>query len=90
MNDLLEVRCEVTECARNKDHKCTGYFGVLEIDENGECMGFVEKEEENCTDCILDGTDACSRGAGRAVDDSICKDFITEKEDKHERQQTNQ
>lgn len=34
----------------------------------------------NCTDCILDGTDACSRGAGRAVDDDICEDFIADEE----------
>jgi len=33
----------------------------------------------NCTDCILDGTDACSRGAGRAVDDKICGDFFPTK-----------
>ena len=30
----------------------------------------------NCGDCILDGTDACSRGAGRAIDDEPCGDFI--------------
>lgn len=30
----------------------------------------------NCADCILDGTDACSRGAGRAVDDEICERFL--------------
>ena len=34
----------------------------------------------NCTDCILDGTDACPRGAGRAVDDEICEDFIGEEQ----------
>ena len=33
----------------------------------------------NCTDCILDGTDACSRGAGRAIDDKPCKDFFNTK-----------
>ena len=32
----------------------------------------------NCADCILDGTDACQRGAGRAVDDSVCDKFIAE------------
>lgn len=37
----------------------------------------------NCGDCILDGTDACSRGAGRAVNDEPCEDFIrAEREDK--------
>lgn len=33
-------------------------------------------KRKKCTDCILDGTDACSRGAGRAVYDEICKDFL--------------
>lgn len=32
----------------------------------------------NCSDCIIDGTDACPRGAGRAVDDEICEEFINE------------
>jgi len=32
----------------------------------------------NCTHCILDGTDACPRGAGRAVDDEVCEEFIEE------------
>lgn len=35
----------------------------------------------NCTACILDGTDACSRGAGRAVDGRVCEDFVGESED---------
>lgn len=35
----------------------------------------------NCTDCVLDGTDACSRGAGRAVDGRVCEDFVGESED---------
>lgn len=34
-----------------------------------------------CTDCILDGTDACVRGAGRAVDDEICDFFLREGEE---------
>ena len=44
----------------------------------------------NCEDCILDGTDACSRGAGRAVDDEPCEDFLTGEERKDERTSTNQ
>lgn len=35
----------------------------------------------SCSDCILDGTDACSRGAGRAVDDKICEDFMEVNDD---------
>ncbi len=37
-----------------------------------------EGEGMTCEDCILDGTGACSRGAGRAVDDEPCEDFLTE------------
>lgn len=36
---------------------------------------FVPKDA-NYSDCILDNTDACSRGAGRAVDDEVCEDFV--------------
>lgn len=31
----------------------------------------------NCTDCVLDGTDACIRGAGRATDDEICDFYLS-------------
>lgn len=50
-----------------------------------EFRGLTEEElcdlmcgdpEFTCEDCLLDLTDACKRGAGRAVDDSICKDFL--------------
>ena len=30
----------------------------------------------DCTDCIKDGTDACTRGAGRAVDSEPCSEFL--------------
>lgn len=83
------------------DGKCDGelYECCLFDKSHGEQMALIQEhhlyfkedeKEQSCTSCILDGTDACTRGAGRAVDDSICKDFITEKEDKHERQQANQ
>lgn len=45
----------------------------------GECMHFIEADKD-CTDCILDGTDACTRGAGRAVDAEVCEDFLGEEE----------
>lgn len=32
----------------------------------------------NCEDCILDLTDACPKGSGRAIDDEICEDFLSE------------
>lgn len=47
---------------------------------HGNCiqrdMRLLFEEKHTCSDCLLDGTDACSRGAGRAVDDRICEDFI--------------
>ena len=33
---------------------------------------------KTCENCILNNTDACSRGAGRAIDDTPCKDFVSE------------
>lgn len=30
----------------------------------------------SCSTCILDNTDACTRGAGRAVDDEACEDYL--------------
>ena len=45
---------------------------------NGQFIS--EHMKRNCTDCILDGTDACSRGAVRAVDSEVCKDFLRENE----------
>ena len=35
----------------------------------------------DCTDCALDETDACPRGAGRAVDSEICKEFLERTEE---------
>ena len=32
----------------------------------------------DCTECVLDGTDACPRGAGRAVDSEVCEEFLEE------------
>lgn len=35
-------------------------------------------EELTCLDCVKDGTDGCTRGAGRAVNDEMCEDFLSE------------
>ena len=35
----------------------------------------------SCTECVLDGTDACSRGAGRAVDGRVCYDYVGKSEE---------
>ena len=37
-----------------------------------------------CDNCILDLTDACPKGAGRAIDDEICEKYISEKESENE------
>ena len=42
------------------------------------CGAKMTEEKRTCSDCIIDGTDACSRGAGRAIDDELCQDFIPE------------
>lgn len=39
---------------------------------------FIKSNLCNCTNCILDGTDACVRGAGRAVNDEICIKYLSE------------
>ena len=44
--------------------------------------------KKDCTDCILDGTDACTRGAGRAVDNEICDDFLEMPQDATEAAET--
>ena len=36
----------------------------------------IKYNQKDCSFCILDETDACSRGAGRAIDDTICDDFL--------------
>ena len=41
-----------------------------------QLKGGKDTNVPTCTDCILDGTDACNRGAGRAVDDEICERFM--------------
>ena len=40
------VRCERYDCDCNEDGQCEQTFGV-EIDENGECMSFEVKIEED-------------------------------------------
>lgn len=56
---------------------------VAQVDMIDTVLEWMDKHEveakQNCTDCIIDGTDACSRGAGRAVDNEICGDFIPNK-----------
>ena len=40
----------------------------------------------NCSECILDGTDACLRGAGRALRNNPCEAFLTDEDDAISRQ----
>lgn len=53
------------------------YDVVVNVDDIKDAPTIIEgSEKRTCANCLLDGTDACSRGAGRAVDDSVCEDFI--------------
>lgn len=36
--------------------------------------------KKKCVGCIIDGTDACPRGAGRAVDDTACEEYLTDRD----------
>jgi hypothetical protein len=38
--------------------------------------GELERMKIDCTTCVLDNTDACTKGAGRAVDKDICNDYV--------------
>lgn len=49
-----------------------GYIRPMTLEEMAEEM----KKGKTCSDCIIDKTDACPRGAGRAVDDEICEEFL--------------
>ena len=42
----------------------------------GAKMVDPQGETTDCSTCILDNTDACTRGAGRAVDDDACEDYL--------------
>ena len=53
------------------------------VDIHGDIEGDFDiiakyKKSLNCSECIKDGTDACTRGAGRAINDEICGGFIEE------------
>lgn len=64
--------------AYNDDPIAYKYECAKEAEEDKK---YLESLENNltCADCMLDLTDACIRGAGRAVDDEIC-DYFMEKE----------
>lgn len=79
---LADTRLAIApdETLDDVDEKLVRVAQVDMIDTVLEWMDEHEVEaKQNCTDCIIDGTDACSRGAGRAVDDEICGDFIPNK-----------
>lgn len=60
------------------------YENLIEYSRDFDCsitkaeMDLLVLEDTKCTDCILDTTDACPRGAGRAIDDEICEKFMEE------------
>lgn len=61
---------ECSECGAIRE--AVGYF------ENfcPNCGTKMSESQTSCSTCILDYTDACTRGAGRAVDDEACEDYL--------------
>ena len=60
---------ECSECGATRE--AVGYF-------ENYCpnCGAKMASPTSCSTCILDRTDACTRGAGRAVDDEACEDYL--------------
>ena len=40
------------------------------------CGAKMTEIPTGCSTCILDNTDACTRGAGRAIDDEACEEYL--------------
>lgn len=61
---------ECSECGAIRE--AVGYF------ENfcPNCGAKMSEIPTSCSTCILDNTDACTRGAGRVVDDEACEDYL--------------
>ena len=56
--------------------KSKGDFIALCADESRSENPNKSEIPTSCSTCILDNTDACTRGAGRAVDDEACEDYL--------------
>lgn len=58
------------------------YFGCYfeEYEEEGDVLAWMPLPDpfKSCVTCILDGTDACERGAGRATDIEACQSYLRE------------
>lgn len=64
---IADSKEEAKEMFENEEINQTENIWISHIERADKC---------DCSDCIKDGTDACTRGAGRAVDDEICVDFL--------------
>ena len=64
---VADSKEEAKEMFENEEINQTENIWICHINRADKC---------DCSDCIKDGTDACTRGAGRAVDDEICEDFL--------------
>lgn len=69
---LIDADKLIRDTIKNPVH--APYIHIIDMKEAPTIIEGSEKH--TCTNCLLDGTDACSRGAGRAVDDRVCEDFI--------------
>lgn len=62
-----------------KCSKCGAHRKMMPAYKEYYCPNCGAKMSEiptSCSTCILDRTDACTRGAGRAVDDEACEDYL--------------
>lgn len=77
---LEKIRAEITEL--RDSYEKDNYHD--EADALTTALAILDKNkaesELGCDDCILDDTDACRRGAGRAIDDEPCEGFLAESE----------
>ena len=71
IDDLFPAESTM-ECNKCHEHQ------PITIDDNycPSCGAKMSEIPTSCSTCILDNTDACTRGAGRAVDDDACEDYL--------------
>lgn len=84
IRELLKIQWESEHYPgvdfRKKINEILSEFHITDEEVLDIISEYTKKHIYNCTDCILDLTDACPRVAGRATDDSICNYFMEKKE----------
>lgn len=73
--ELIKEHIDLNGTNASRDCMRMAIFSKHYIDELSEQL--KSRDSKNCTTCIIDGTDACPRGAGRAIDDEICAEYLS-------------